>query len=92
MKTEEMLILAGAALFAWWLVKGRTPEGSVSIGAPETLGGALSDSLSDFASGIYNAAKPGQPGFGWQYFSDGVAIDPKGNYYLNGQMVWKNTA
>ncbi|MBC3930365.1 hypothetical protein [Undibacterium curvum] len=25
---------------------------------------------------------------GWQVFSDGTEIDPKGNYYLNGKLIW----
>lgn len=32
--------------------------------------------------------KPGEEGFGWQYYSDGTAIDPNGNYYQNGQLVY----
>ncbi len=31
---------------------------------------------------------PGQPGYAWQYFSDGTAIAPDGSYYLNGVKVW----
>ena len=25
---------------------------------------------------------------GWQYFTDGTAISPEGDYYLNGELVW----
>lgn len=25
---------------------------------------------------------------GWQYFTDGTSISPKGEYYHNGQLVW----
>ncbi len=31
---------------------------------------------------------PGQPGYGWQYFSDGTAIAPDGSYYSSGVKVW----
>lgn len=24
----------------------------------------------------------------WQYFTDGTAISPEGDYYLNGELVW----
>lgn len=37
---------------------------------------------------IFNPATEGQEGYGWQYFSDGTVIDPSGNYYQNGQLIW----
>lgn len=39
---------------------------------------------------IPNTALPGQPGYGWQYFTDGAsgaAISPSGQYFLNGTQV-----
>lgn len=27
---------------------------------------------------------------GWRYFSDGTAIDPNGDYYQGGQLIWQN--
>lgn len=30
----------------------------------------------------------GDPGYGWQYFSDGTTISPSGEYYYNGELVW----
>jgi hypothetical protein len=44
---------------------------------------------------ITNTAQEGQTGYGWRYFSDGTAIDPRGNYYYNGSLVYvdpQNTA
>lgn len=32
---------------------------------------------------IINTASPTDPAFGWRYFPDGTAIDPKGRYYYN---------
>lgn len=32
---------------------------------------------------------PGSPGYGWQYYSDGITIDPQGVYRLNGEVKWK---
>lgn len=43
---------------------------------------------SDIAQLISNTAQPGDPGYGWQYYSNGTAIDPQGNYYQNGEFVW----
>ena len=40
------------------------------------------------ASEISNPAQPGQPGYGWRYFSDGTTISPNGEYYKDGQPVW----
>jgi hypothetical protein len=37
---------------------------------------------------ITNPAEEGQPGYGWQYYSDGTVIDPAGNYYRDGQLIW----
>jgi hypothetical protein len=37
----------------------------------------------DYASitEIPNASKPGEPGYGWRYYSDGTVIAPNGTYY-----------
>lgn len=43
---------------------------------------------SDIAQLITNNAQPGEPGYGWQYYSNGTSIDPQGNYYQNGEFVW----
>ena len=37
---------------------------------------------------IQNPSNPGDAGYGWRYFSNGVAIDPSGNYYQDGNLVW----
>jgi hypothetical protein len=46
------------------------------------------DTLQQETKVIENAAQPGQEGYGWQYFSDGTVIDPSGNYYRDGAIVW----
>lgn len=38
---------------------------------------------------VFNGALPGQPGWGWDYFTDGVSISPDGVYYMNGREVWR---
>lgn len=40
------------------------------------------------AGRIFNDDTAGQPGYGWQYFTDGTAISPTGTYYHQGQPVW----
>lgn len=37
---------------------------------------------------ITNTATADDPAFGWRYFSDGTAIDPSGNYYKGGDLIW----
>lgn len=37
---------------------------------------------------INNDDLPGQPGYGWKYYSDGTSIAPDGSYYSGGNMVW----
>lgn len=75
---------------------------SVSPGAQPTLGSnSLFSALGGLLGGVVrsapgmggtteinNTATPGAAGWGWQYYSDGVAISPDGTYYKNGQEVW----
>lgn len=37
---------------------------------------------------IANDDLPGQAGYGWKYYSDGVAIAPDGTYYKDGVVAW----
>lgn len=46
------------------------------------------DTLQSETTAIENTAQPGQEGYGWQYFTDGTVIDPSGNYYRDGQIIW----
>lgn len=46
---------------------------------------------------ITNAAQPGEPGYGWRYFSDGTSIGPDGTYYTTNDQgqtasVWSPTS
>lgn len=42
------------------------------------------------ASGVTEITNANGSSFsnGWRYFSDGTSIDPAGNYYLQGQLVY----
>lgn len=40
---------------------------------------------------IPNTATPDDPAYGWQYFTDGTAIDPSGNYYKGGELIYAPT-
>lgn len=37
---------------------------------------------------ISNDDVPGQPGYGWRYYSDGTTIGPDGSYYSGGNLVY----
>lgn len=78
MKTDEIMVLGAAALFAWYLLKG-------GVSVEKFFGKSR-----DYVNSILNPALPGQPGYGWAYYENGTAIGPDGAYYLNGQLVYKN--
>jgi hypothetical protein len=46
----------------------------------------------NYLGGIYEVdtgtLNPGDPGYGYRYFSDGTAITPSGEYYFGGQKVY----
>ncbi len=73
---RDNLILFGAAGVALYLVNR---AGGVSATAQKIANGAkeiLSGGKARFANG-------------WRYFDDGTTIDPFGNYYKNGALIWK---
>ena len=37
---------------------------------------------------IANDDLPGQAGYGWKYYSDGISISPDGTYYKDGVVAW----
>lgn len=74
---------------------GSIKPGTAGYNALSYLANKIGKGLSDIGSGfeagatlIANPAKEGEPGYGWQYYSDGTAIDPQGSYYYQGEKVW----
>lgn len=41
----------------------------------------------NYTNAIGNNALPGQPGYGWDYYDNGTAISPEGQYFHEGQAV-----
>lgn len=37
---------------------------------------------------VLNEAKPGEPGYGWKYYTNGTAISPDNKYYQEGKLVY----
>lgn len=83
MKNDDLIALALAGIAVWMIFASRK-AGAAS--QPFTLSGVSSPG--PFVNEVLNAALPGQPGWGWQYFDNGTAIDPSGAYWYQGQRVW----
>src|SRR3990167_8736388 len=87
MKQDTIIIVGAAAVGLYLIAKMvkpsaiRPPTGSGTAGALNNYGNAP-------VTQINNTALPGQEGWGWQYYSDGTAIDPSGQYYYQGALVW----
>jgi hypothetical protein len=87
MRNNELVVLGLAAVAVWMIVRsqGTSTTNAAARPAGRVPGGLNStptyvNEILDIGGGSY--------GNGWRYFDDGTAIDPQGNYYLNGQMVW----
>lgn len=89
MDKDALIIAAAAAVAAgiiWYTTSGRKTTSTSGAGTAGTLNNF---GAAPMASEIGNTALPGQPGWGWKYYSDGTAIDPAGNYYMNGQLIYR---
>lgn len=89
MQKDTLIILAAAAAGLYAITRMIKP-GGMAIRPPNGSGTAssLNNGGSPPVTEINNTALPGQQGWGWTYYSDGTAISPTGQYYLNGQLVW----
>lgn len=77
MGKAEYLVLGLAGVAAWlMLTAGKRAAGSSAAQAP---GGWVAE--------VFDGVKAW--GNGWRYFDNGTAIDPAGNYYHQGQLVYK---
>ncbi|WP_426303900.1 hypothetical protein ACN9MJ_12835 [Acidovorax facilis] len=101
MKSDSLVILAAAAA-AIYLISStrRTVVGGTGgrplpatgwPAAPNTAAG-VNGGGSVPVTEVTNTALPGDYGWGWKYYSDGTAISPSGQYYLNGELVWSPAA
>lgn len=89
MKSDELITILAGAVLAYVAYKTFTKQST----QPPIIGSKVSQSSQGmFARGVANSALPGQDGWGWDYFDNGVAISPSGDYYLNGTKVWSPSA
>ena len=81
MKTEDILtIIAGGVLaFVAWK----------TLFAGKTAATKSTPTVNSWTGEITNNALPGQAGWGWSYYDGGIAIAPNGDYYQNGNLIWK---
>lgn len=81
MKQTEMIVLglAGVAVYLIWQSQKKKASGTA---ASPTRG-----TVDTFVDEIFNFNGKAFEN-GWRYFENGVAIDPEGNYYQNGQRVY----
>lgn len=81
MKKQSDLIVLGLAAVAVYMIaksqKSTTTASSGLRGTAATVSEVLDSAGKAFANG-------------WRYFTDGTSIDPQGNYYSGGQLVWSN--
>lgn len=80
-KQTDLIVLGLAGLAVYMIMKGNKTTARTNGGAGQTL--------ADMTKEIFDSA--GQAfANGWRYFTDGTAIDPYGNYYKAGQMIYTN--
>lgn len=78
MKSSDIVtILAGGilAFVAFKVLGGASPGAAISSMFPTKINA--------------NTGGAGNPAAGWQYFTNGTAIAPNGDYYYQGALVWK---
>jgi len=78
MKTNDLITIAAAGVLSWIVIQilARKKTGQTGY------------AYSNPALSITNNADPGEPGWGWSYFTDGTSIGPDGTYFKNGAKVW----
>lgn len=88
MKQTDLIVLGLAGVAVWMIFQTRkgTQGGTAKTG--NTTG---STGPASWVNEVFDAGG-GQFGNGWRYFDNGTAIDPQGNYYFGGQIVYSAPA
>ena len=84
MKQDQMIAL-GLAAVAVYFITSKNKANAATGGAAKTGIAASAAKVSE----IFDASGQSYTN-GWRYFSDGTSIDPSGNYYQGGGMIWAN--
>jgi hypothetical protein len=89
MKKEHLLILILGAGFVYHLYTMRKMVGGASTQTASSLNNAgMVGASQSVTSEINNTALPGQPGWGWKYYTDGTSIGPDGKYYSGSNLTF----
>lgn len=84
MKQNDLIVLGLAGVAVYLIAKSQ--KGGITSG----LDTGLRDMAKTVSEIMDNTGKTFANG--WRYFTDGTAIDPSGNYYQGGQLIWSNPA
>lgn len=79
MKQTEIIVLGLAGLAVYLIWKSQQTR----VIAPRDTGKPANfvDQIFDIGGGAFSN--------GWKYYENGTAIDPKGNYYFDGALVYQ---
>lgn len=93
MNIKNVAIYGFAAFAAYTAYRTMAPSSGSAGGIFDMLRGQRKDSGAAIPQNTQKVTEVlngsgGQFSNGWRYFSDGTVIDPQGNYYLDGKMVW----
>lgn len=83
MKQQDMIVLALAGVAVYLIAKSQKGGTSGNNSGLRDLANTVSEIMDITGKTFSN---------GWRYFTDGTAIDPAGNYYQGGQLIWSNPA
>lgn len=75
MKKDDLVLMVGAAIGVFIIAQFMMKKAQAKTGQGVAVG-------EEYATLITQND-------GWQYFTDGTVIDPNGNYWKNGRMVYK---
>lgn len=89
MINKNTLLILAATGFGLWYVTNKTRRVTSTGAMSLNMGGNVS--VPSTVKEIFNNDVPGQPGYGWKYYTDGTAIGPDGSYYKDNQKVWSPT-
>lgn len=76
MKQSEIVVLGLAGVAVFLILRSGQAAAKATASTPAKRTAEIFDS----------AGKPFENG--WRYYDDGTAIDPAGNYYKGGQLIW----
>lgn len=84
MKQNDLIVLGLAGVAVYMIAKSAKGNNITKDRQPLASAAQAVSEILDSAGKAFDN--------GWRYFSDGTSIDPSGNYYQGGQLIWRNPA